>query len=133
MRRRAAVVRPSPHVLSRGNEALSTTRTSRPRRRAARPAAAPAGPAPTTRTSTAVGIAPILRSPASAPDRFDVGGLGGAESPTAFLGKQEWYEHRCLREADPPPGPAGRAGSRDQNPPTRRQAGPRRLRPPPPP
>src|SRR5256885_12831992 len=67
MRRRAAVVRPSPQVLSRGNEALSTTRTSRPRRRAASPAAAPAGPAPTTRTSTAVGIASILRSPSQAP------------------------------------------------------------------
>src|SRR5262252_1492415 len=53
MRRSAAVVRPSPQVLSRGKAALSTTRTSSPRRRAARPAAAPAGPAPTTRTSTA--------------------------------------------------------------------------------
>src|SRR3954452_11014919 len=124
MRRRAAVVRPSPQVLSRGNEALSTTKTSRPRRRAARPAAAPAGPAPTTRTSTAVGIAPILRSPASAPDRFDVGGLGGSESTTAFLGKQEWYEHRCLREADPRPGHAGRAGSRDEDAQARGQADP---------
>jgi hypothetical protein len=36
-----------------------------------------------------------------------VGGPGGPESPTAFLGKQEWYEHRCLREADPRPGHAG--------------------------
>ena len=40
-------------------------------------------------------------------DRFDVGGPGRPESPTAFLGKQEWYEHRCLREADPRPGHAG--------------------------
>src|SRR5215207_9463541 len=66
-RRSAAVVRPSPQVLSRGNAALSTTSTSRPRRRAARPAAAPAGPAPTTRTSTVVGIAPTV-PPTSAAD-----------------------------------------------------------------
>src|SRR5918994_1435159 len=67
MRRRAAVVRPSPQVLSRGKEALSTTRTSSPRRCAARPAAAPAGPAPTTRTSTAVDTPPTV-PPTSAAD-----------------------------------------------------------------
>src|SRR5262245_38303457 len=149
MKRRAAVVRPSPQVLSRGNVALSTTRTSRPRRRADSAAAAPAGPAPTTRTSTAdigatvppmsllvavassgcaatVGNAAAVADPRS--DRFDVGGLGGPESPPAFLGKQEWYEHRRLREADPRPGHPGRARPRDEDAEARGQADPRRLR-----
>ena len=45
-------VRPSPHVLSRGNVAASITSTSRPSRAAQAAAADPAGPAPTTTTST---------------------------------------------------------------------------------
>ena len=56
-RRRAFAVRPSPHVLSRGNVALSTHSTRSPRRWAVIAAAAPAGPAPTTSTSTCVLIA----------------------------------------------------------------------------
>src|SRR4029079_8816917 len=50
-RRRAPVVRPSPQILSRGNVALSTTVTARPARARVIAAAAPAGPAPTRRTS----------------------------------------------------------------------------------
>jgi hypothetical protein len=53
--RSAPVVRPSPHVLSRGKRALSTASASSPRRFASHAAAAPAGPAPTTRTSTRSG------------------------------------------------------------------------------
>ncbi len=44
-------VSPSPHVLSRGNVALSTQTTRRPRSWAVIAAAVPAGPAPTTTTS----------------------------------------------------------------------------------
>src|SRR5213080_1729377 len=97
MRRRAAVVRPSPQVLSRGNDALSTTRTSRPRRRAVRPAAAPAGPAPTTRTSTAVAIAPILRSPSQAP------------APVLSSPSQARALRRRSAKPPPPRAPVGKA------------------------
>src|SRR5262245_24549267 len=44
-------VRPSPHVFSRGNVLPSTTTTSCPARASEYAVAAPAGPAPTTRTS----------------------------------------------------------------------------------
>ncbi len=44
-------VSPSPHALSRGKLAESTTSTSRPARAAQAAAADPAGPAPTTTTS----------------------------------------------------------------------------------
>ena len=76
-----------------------------------RPAAAPGGPGTHDEDidrgrHAADGNLPTRRRPI---DRFDVGGPGGPESPAAFLGKQEWYEHRCLREADPRPGHARRA------------------------
>ena len=48
-------VRPSPQVLSRGNVAASASTTSEPSRAAHAAADAPAGPAPTTRTSVRVG------------------------------------------------------------------------------
>lgn len=49
------MVSPSPQHLSRGNVALSTTRTSEPAFARVIAAAAPAGPAPTTRTPTREG------------------------------------------------------------------------------
>src|SRR5690349_10191306 len=48
-------VSPSPHVLSRGNTAASTSTTSAPARAAHAAAADPAGPAPTTSTSVLTG------------------------------------------------------------------------------
>ena len=47
----ASAAMPSPHGLSRGKAARSSSRTSAPARRAAIAAAAPAGPAPTIATS----------------------------------------------------------------------------------
>src|SRR5688572_24248173 len=44
-------MRPSPHVLSRGNASRSTSATRRPARANAHAAAAPAGPAPMTSAS----------------------------------------------------------------------------------
>src|SRR5207247_583835 len=68
--RRAEVVSPSPHVLSRGNVALSQTTTDRPAATPRMAAAAPAGPPPTTSrsqsTPTAVdGTASSLNGPPS--------------------------------------------------------------------
>ena len=56
-------VRPSPHVLSRGKVAASTSTTSSPARAAQAAAADPAGPAPTTRTSAEVGRAEEVVTP----------------------------------------------------------------------
>ena len=56
-------VSPSPHVLSRGKTAASTSTTSSPARALHAAAADPAGPAPTTRTSVAVGVVTRRFSP----------------------------------------------------------------------
>ncbi|GIT76944.1 MAG: hypothetical protein Ct9H300mP31_14750 [Acidimicrobiaceae bacterium] len=48
------MVNPSPQHLSRGNEALSTTRTEAPARAAVTAAAEPAGPPPTIARSTSI-------------------------------------------------------------------------------
>ena len=63
----ACAAMPSPHALSRGKSARSSSSTLAPARRAASAAAAPAGPAPTTTTSNSSPIAPLPPADATAP------------------------------------------------------------------
>ena len=76
--RSARVVRPSPQHLSRGNAALSITTTDRPARASRVAAVLPAGPAPTTSTSTVMVAA---GRQGTATDRLWAAAAGSTASP----------------------------------------------------